>query len=61
MLLKPPTTFGALSQTDGCRLVLIYETALHVLLAAFHSEFYKFLEDRDRGGGEKPRGKSVVF
>jgi hypothetical protein len=44
-LLKSPTIFMALSQTDGSHLVLIYESSLHVLLVAFHSQFYKLVED----------------
>lgn len=44
-------------QTDGSRLVLIYEAGLHVLLPAIHSEFCELVEGEGSGGGGKPREK----
>lgn len=44
-------------QTDGSRLVLIYEAGLHVLLPAIHSEFCELVEGEGSGRGGKPREK----
>lgn len=55
-LIKSLTAFMLPGQTDGSRLVLIYEAGLHVLLPAIHSEFCELVEGEGRGG-KKPREK----